>query len=326
MKRLTFNRRLVKLFKKLLYVVITLFVLLNIIVIFHAYAFTHYHDAGSFKTTTASEKSKWQIAGDLLFGIKAQKKLNPAPDSTTNLVQLTTSDGIKLQATSTIHPAAKGTVILFHGHGGNRTGLVSQQIFFDSLGFNTLNVDLRAHGNSSGNTCTIGFEEAKDVEAAYKYVSNRGEKNIVLYGVSLGAATITKALADKSITPTCVILDMPFGSLPEAVEGRVRLMKLPRQPLSNLLTFWGGTLHGFWAFDMKPAQYIKQAKCPVLLQWGKQDIRVSEKETREIYNNIPTKKQLVVYQNSGHVNLLENEPALWTSSVSLFLQSCIQGK
>ena len=59
---------------------------------------------------------------------------------------------------------------------------------------------------------------------------------------------------------------MPFGSLPDAVKGRVKIMGLPQEPISTLLTFWGGVQNGFWAFNLKPSEYAKKIKCPVLLQ------------------------------------------------------------
>ncbi len=113
---------------------------------------------------------------------------------------------------------------------------------------------------------------------------------------------------------------MPFGSIADAVVGRIKMMNLPAQPLSTLLTFWGGTIHGFWAFGMKPTEYAKKVKCPVLLQWGKNDPRVSQKETDAIYNNITSQKKLVIYENSGHQNLAENEPEKWKENVTAFLK------
>ena len=59
-------------------------------------------------------------------------------------------------------------------------------------------VDFRAHGNSDGNTCTIGYDESEDVKLAYDYISNKGEKNIVADALSrLGLA--------KSPTPTTTV-------------------------------------------------------------------------------------------------------------------------
>ena len=147
--------------------------------------------------------------------------------------------------------------------------------------------DFRAHGNSEGNTCTIGYHESADVKATYDYVAAKGEKNIILYGISLGAATITKAMNDyENIRPAKLILEMPFGSLQDAVKGKMRTMHLPDQPITALLIFWGGVEQGFWTYHLKPTEYVKNIQTPVLLQWGKNDNRVTRAETDSIYKNL----------------------------------------
>ena len=136
----------------------------------------------------------------------------------------------------------------------------------------------------------------------------------------MGAATITKAIHDYPIQPSKVILEMPFGSILGAAEGRIKLMGLPGEPLAALITFWGGIEHGFWAFKMKPTEYAKKISCPVLVQWGKNDPRVSRQEIDDIYNNITSPKKLVVYDSSGHESLCKKETEKWKKAVSEFLQ------
>ena len=125
---------------------------------------------------------------------------------------------------------------------------------------------------------------------------------------------------DKDIQPEKIILQMPFGSLTDAVNGRLRIMKLPQQPMGTLLTFWGGLEHGFWAFNYKPFVYARQVHTPVLLQWGRKDPRVSEAETNAIFTNLASaNKKLVIYEQSGHEDLLKSEPEKWIKTVTDFL-------
>jgi len=113
---------------------------------------------------------------------------------------------------------------------------------------------------------------------------------------------------------------MPFASIVKAEEGRIKMMGLPAEPLARLLTFWGGVEHGFWAFNMQPAEFAKKIDCPVLLQWGANDPRVSRQEVDDIYNNINTTKKLVVYDNSAHESLCKKEKEKWVDEVSSFLK------
>jgi uncharacterized protein len=300
--------------------ILGLFIVINIITAFHAYKFTHFYDIGDIQIKNKEDKTTWDVTREMLFGINAVKQKNIEPDTSFSPAIISTSDGIKLRGwyikTDSI---VKGTVILFHGHGSKKTSVLAEAAGFRKMGYHTFLLDFRAHGNSGGNTSTIGFDESEDVKLAYDFIKDKGEKNIVLWGISMGAAAVSKAIDDYTLQPSKIILEMPFGSIVEAAEGRIKMMHLPAEPLATFITFWGGTEHGFWAFGMKPSEFVKKIKCPTLLQWGKNDPRVSKKETDLIYANIPTEKKLVVYEDCGHESLCEKENEKWMNEVQSFL-------
>ncbi|MCP9752669.1 alpha/beta hydrolase [Ferruginibacter sp. HRS2-29] len=308
-----------KTLRRVLKVILVLFILLNIVVIFHAYKFTHFYNYGEVTVKPANQKTGWDKTKEILFGFNTAKRPDSVPAGNFSTIYFSTKDNLKLQAWDFKVDSAKGTVVMFHGHGSNKAAILTEAEGFRHLGYNTLLVDFRAHGNSEGNTTTIGYKEAEDIKLAYDHVKISGEKNIILWGISMGAASITKAMHDYKLEPSRVILEMPFGSLPDAVRGRIKMMHLPAEPLSTLLTFWGGTIRGFWAYNLKPEEYVKDIKCPVLLQWGKNDPRVTEKETNAVYANIKTAKKLVVYENSGHESLCKKEHEKWMAEITAFL-------
>jgi uncharacterized protein len=301
-------------------IVLVLFMLLNISAAFHAHKFTHFYDPAEVKLIPQSQKSGWQKIKEAFVGAKYVKRPNQAPDSFYTEVILKTSDGLKLKGWYASIDSSVGTVLLFHGHGGNRSGVLREAREFRDLGYNTLLMDFRAHGDSEGNTCTIGYEEVEDVKLAYDFVKMKGEDNIVMWGISLGAATITRAIYKHNMTPAYVILELPYASILDAVKSRVKMMGMPTQPISTLLTFWGGVENGFWAFNLEPAEYVKSITCPVLLQFGTLDNRVSIDEANRIAANITTPKQVVFYEHSGHESLCKSENKKWTSTVASFLR------
>ncbi|MBS1513015.1 MAG: alpha/beta hydrolase [Bacteroidetes bacterium] len=313
------NKR--KLLKRILYFILFFFLLINIVAINQAYHLTHFYEHGTVTPVEEQTKGFWGVLGVALIGLKQEKLVGEQPDSAYTSIQLKTKDSLTLAGWYIRVPNAKGTVALFHGHGSEKSANLSQSNFFNELGYSTLLIDFRAHGQSQGNTCTIGYREAEDVKLAYTYIKNLGEQHIILYGISLGAATVTKAIADYHLTPDKVILEMPFASLNETAEGKMRQAHLPAEPFGALLTFWGGAINGFWAFDMQPKEFVKQIHCPVLLQWGRKDPGVSESEIKTIFNNIPAPKKFVVYENSGHENLYDNEPEKWEANVEEFVLS-----
>lgn len=316
-----------KAFRRIGYTILTLFVLANIFMAIQAYHATRFYEHGTHKKKV-SEMSFGEKLSAAAFGIQAAK--SQVTDSLSirhSTVMLQTADGIILSAwylecntnDTTIKP--KGTVIMFHGHAASKSGMINEAEGFYRLGYNVLMVDFRAHGESSGNTCTIGYYESRDVKTAYDYIVEQGEKNIVLWGTSLGAATIIKAIYDDDgVNPAKVILEMPFGSLYGAVKGTMRNNHIPVQPASILLTFWGGVEHGFWAFGFMPQNYASAIHCPVLLQRGENDIRVTEDETQAIYKNIAfANKALVEYADCGHQSLYRKDSAKWVKVVGNFL-------
>jgi esterase/lipase len=113
---------------------------------------------------------------------------------------------------------------------------------------------------------------------------------------------------------------MPFGSLHETVKARCRILGVPQEPISVLLTFWGGVERGFNGFSHNPENYAKKIDCPVLLQWGVNDNRVSKKETATIFANIKSSdKTLIEYLDSGHQSFCGNENEKWVRTVATFL-------
>jgi alpha-beta hydrolase superfamily lysophospholipase len=309
-----------KILKFLLKTIAVVFILANVIVIFHAYKFTHFYDIGELKVKTNLQKTGWDKTKEILFGINATKQQNTLADSATQIVKLTTKDNIELEGWYMPVDNAKGTVCMFHGHGGKKSGNNNEAAEFRKMGFTTFQLDFRAHGGSKGNTCTIGADEAEDVKLAYDYIKAKGEKNIILWGISMGASTITKAINDYDLKPERIILEMPFGTLSDAVEGRVKMMGLPAQPVSSMLTFWGGAIHGFWGFNYKPQEYAKKITCPTLLQWGANDPRVTRKEEETLFANIATTdKKFVIFNNSAHESLCTKEKEKWVSNVNEFI-------
>lgn len=309
--------------KRLLRIFLALFLLLNIIAAFHAWKFTHFYPSGQFSKRLPEQMSALEKTKTILFGVRISRStLNHTPDTKYNTITLHTANGLGLEGWWIPVPSAKGTVILFHGYNGAKDGPLPEAAYFRSLGYNTLLMDFRAHGNSEGNTCTVGYKEAEDVQLAYNYVKGKTKGPIILWGISMGAAAILKAVPQYDLQPAGVILECSFGRLTDAVKGRMRAVNMPGSPLAELLTFWGGLEHGFWGFGFSPAAYAKEIKMPALVGWGEHDTRVMRYETEAIYRNLRTKKKkLVIYTHSGHQSFCRNEGDKWKSAAREFLIS-----
>lgn len=310
-----------KLFKRIFWIIITLFILMNIVAFFHAYKFTHFAGNNIVSKTKSPDKlTAFAKIQALLFGISNPRPVNnTAPTQQFETIKLKSNKIIECWSIKT--DSSKGTVVLFHGYGGEKSSLTDKSDEFIKQGYSTMLVDFMGSGGSEGNQTTIGFKEAEEVKTTFDYLTQKGEKNIYLFGTSLGAAAIMKAINDYGINPKGIIVECPFGSMYQTTCARFANMKVPSFPMAGFLVFWGGVQNGFWAFNHKPTAYAQKIKCPTLLLYGEQDKNVSRKEIDDIFANLKCKKELKTYQLAGHENYLTKYKSQWVQDVQDFIQS-----
>ena len=306
------------------WVILVQFLLLNISAAFHAHKFSHFYNDPSLVNKKPGQnifKKTWRLFAGQKYG---KLPLQQAPVFKYDTIQLKTASGLTIESWYIpADSAAKGTVILFHGLTMNKEMLLPEANDFHYQGYNVMLIDFRAHGNSEGNTTTIGLREAEEVKLAYEYVQAKGEKNIFCWGTSMGAVAIIKAIDDYQLKPAGIILEMPFGSLKEHLQARARTIGFggfPEKPFAFLVTFWMGIERGYNGFAFKTDHYAKDINCPVLLQWGRLDRLVLEKEITKIFTAVSlADKKLVVYENADHESFLQKDPQKWRRETEQFL-------
>lgn len=282
----------------------------------HAYKFTHFTDPSLEKTT---EKLSFTEKFKMLFtGVSFPRPVNKTTPSYAYQT-LRIKSNKELECWLIKADRSKGTVLIFHGYGGEKSSMLDKATEFLKMGFNVFLVDFMGAGGSEGNQTTIGFKEAQEVKDCFEFAVQAGYKNIHLFGTSMGAVAIMKALHDYDLQPASIILECPFGSMYTTVCARFEMMNIPSFPMAGLLMFWGGVQNGFWAFSHNPEEYAKSIKCPTLLLYGEQDIKVSKQEIESIFNNLSGKKQLKTYSLAGHENYLLKYKKEWIADVNAFI-------
>jgi hypothetical protein len=315
------KRKLPSVFKWILWVLLIQFVLINISAAFYAYKLTHFYNDPSLRVYKPAPNifaKTWR----LFTGPKQPRSvINETPVFPFDTIKLRTTNGTLIDAWySKADSFSKGTVIFFHGITANKCQMLHEAYEFRYWHYNVMLVDFRGHGNSSGNKTTIGMKESEEVKLAYNYAVQKGNKNIFLYGSSLGAVVVAKAIADYHLPVSGIILDMPFLSLQTYLQGKARRLGFPRQPFAFLTTFWIGIENGFNGFKHQTSKYAKQINCPVLMEWGELDDFVLKDETAKIYKSIASpQKRLVIYEQASHQSFLGRDPAKWRVEMERFL-------
>ncbi len=291
------------------------------VAIFHSYKFTHFSDKAAQKTDKPEALSFGKKMQTLLFGVSNRRPENEEKPDNYESIELHSNKKIEcwyLNKNNSDELIVKGTVVLFHGYSSEKSSMLDKAAIFDSLNYNVLLVDFMGSGGSEGNTTTIGFKEAEQVKTVYDYLKDK-ESNIYLFGTSMGAVAIMKAIKDYDLNPKGIILECPFGTMYETVSARFENMNVPTFPMAGLLVFWGGVQNGFWAFSHNPTTYAKKISCPTLLLYGEKDKNVSKSEIDAIFSNLSGKKILKTYPLAGHENYLNKYKMEWIQDVSNFL-------
>lgn len=307
-----------RLIRKSLYALLTLVLVANVMAVFHAWKFTHFEKGAKKRVSDEMKLSFGEKVSAMLFGVALPRPENTTtPDAPYQTILLPGSP----KTACWMIPAdlAIGTVVICHGYGGSKGSMLDKAGVFRQLHYNTLLPDFMGAGGSDGNTTTIGYKEAAQVAGCVDYLHTRGERNIVLFGTSMGAAAIMKAAQDSALPVRALILECPFGTMLRTVENRFDMVGAPAFPMAQLLVFWGGAINGFNAFKHNPETYAQHIRMPALLMRGADDPKVSAEETGAIFTNLEGPKQLVIFPRTGHTNYLTNNRPVWTAAIDSFL-------
>jgi alpha-beta hydrolase superfamily lysophospholipase len=304
--------------------VLGLFLTLNLLAYRHVWAMTHFIPSGGWKRRPES-LTRLEKVRALLLGIRlCRPRLADLPEALGLDHETHTLAGVcgELEAWYVPHPSPIGTAVLFHGYNACKAKLLPEARAFYELGYSCFLVDFPGCGGSAGDATTIGFREAEDVARAVEYVRRKwGDSPVVLFGQSMGAAAVLRALACQGVEAEAAVLECPFDRLLSTVKARFRTLGVPSFPAAHLLVFWGCVQLGYNGFGHNPFTYARRVRCPVLVLHGRDDRRVRCSEVRAVYDALPGEKQLHVFEGLGHESYAGPRPEEWKACVGAFLYS-----
>jgi hypothetical protein len=298
------------------------FALLNAWAFRHAWAMTHFSSGGN-STIRPEEMSALARVSVLFAGVNLPRPENDKTPADIGLTfdtrRVPVADGVELEVWHVPHSDSRAVIVMFHGYHGSKSELLPEAKAFHDFGCALLLVDFRGSGGSTGNTTTLGHFEAADVASTTELARQlAGDKPIVLYGGSMGAVAILRAIAREAVRPSGIVIECPFDRLLTTVENRFTAMNLPSFPCAELLVFWGGIQLGMNGFAHNPSAYAASVRCPALLMHGAEDKRVNVAEVKAIYAGLAGQKQLEIFPGVGH-EACYRTPDLWTHHVREFL-------
>lgn len=243
---------------------------------------------------------------------------------------LTTTDGLQLHAwvLRPFHASPNDWVLLLHGYRSDRLSLQKRARFYSRRGFNVLLLHFRGHGSSHPARISYGYNERRDVKAAFDYIRSLrpGQPvRIGINGISMGAAATTYAVGQGEIEPDWLILESCYDNIHHALSNRLerRVGRWVAPLVASHVEWVVEQLERLQSEDLDPARALTRVRCPVLVLAGDSEVVLKMVEIKRLYGNIPEPKRLVLFPGAGHVDLLCHDAKLYIHAVDGFLRDFV---
>jgi len=243
-------------------------------------------------------------------------------------VSIQSADGLTLRGY--LLPAektAKRFAILVHGHRANGLNEFTHMtpFYHETLGYNVLLPDHRAHGRSEGKWIGFAALDWPNINLWIKYLTARfgDDIEIILHGISMGAATVM--LVNNNNPPPqvkIVIEDCGFSSQKAELRsaaamflGKLEVLTVPAHYIAFALQ---KVICGYSYKSSDPLSGMKNAKCPMLFVHGDADKFVHTRFVYELYEACPTPKKLFVVPDAIHAFSYYKDPEGYNKAIIEF--------
>ncbi len=194
----------------------------------------------------------------------------------------------------------KGVVLYFHNHSGNIEHWSRSATYVNHLKYDTLLMDYRGYGKSTGN-----YNEKKMFEDAiiwYDYARNiYGESMITVYGRGIGAAFATYVASLNN--PKNLILESPVYDLIFTSNHHY-----PYVPFKRLIA----------KYKFATSDYIRNVKCQIYIIHGKSNDLVRYENSLKLQELANDRIDLLIIPDGNHFNLVNHK--MYLDKINAILQ------
>ena len=194
-------------------------------------------------------------------------------------------------------------------------------------GYNLLLIEERAMCGSEGHTMTYGIRERYDVQDWARWATARfgDEQKIVLYGVSMGAATVLMT-SDLELPKTvrAIIADCPYDTPFRIMKMHGMEVGFPGFIAGSMAILAAGIYGGFSVFEGSPLKSVKRAKLPILIIHGEDDLFVPGKMSEHIAAANPRMIERVTFPEAGHARSFVTDPVRYEAVITEYLDRVLK--
>lgn len=232
-------------------------------------------------------------------------------------------DNLRLHAYVVENPKPSNIwVIGVHGYMGNGLDMARCAKVYYQSGFNMLIPDLRGHGESEGDYVGMGWDDRLDLTHWVNLLIEKDPNiQIVLYGVSMGGATVMMASGESLPTQVkAIIEDCGYSSAWEEFSYILKeVSKVPPQPVLFAANIATRVLAGYWISEASSMKQVAKSTTPILFIHGEKDTFVPFFMLDKVYEAANCEKEKLVVKGAGHAASAEMDPDLYAKTVTDFL-------
>lgn len=190
-------------------------------------------------------------------------------------VTIYSEDGLKLHGRYYHIQDGAPLDIGFHGYRSRPfTDFAGGSTLSFEMGHNLLLVDQRAHGRSEGRTISFGIRERWDVLSWVDYALERFGDNtqILLYGVSMGAATVLMASdLDLPSNVKGIVSDCPYTKPLDVILHVGKTTVFPQWLIKPFAILGARIYGGFDLLETDAVRAVQNTQVPILIIHGESD-------------------------------------------------------
>lgn len=223
-----------------------------------------------------------------------------------NEVDLLTSDGLNIKAWEVKTNNPKGVVIILSGiHSPSVTSFFGHARMLKNMGYSSLLIEMRSHGESDGEKIYLGMKEYLDINAGVEYIKeNYGDTNIIVLGASMGAATAINSIGENKDIDGVISLSAYSNFADVACDNMVELgvPRIVAEMEKPFVWLYLGFNYGFYNLKINPLDEVEKLDGrPILLMHSKNDSQVPYKSFERLYKKV---KNADVFIRDGNYHFI----------------------